>query len=68
MEYSVWTAIPCVKILWFSYVGPNSAGSISYGKAAFYAAKEGLMLDLLLGGGFLLFCLYVAHERLRNRI
>ena len=55
------------KFLWLSYVGSNAQGSISYGQASFYAAKEEIMLDLLLAAGFLLFCLYVVHERLTNR-
>ena len=43
--------------------------SISYERSAFYAPKEGVLLDLLLtGGAFVLVCLFIAFEHLRRRI
>ena len=46
----------------------NAAGSNSYVWSALYAAKEGLVLDALLGCAFVLLCLWVVFERLRRRI
>jgi hypothetical protein len=45
------------------------ARSISYDQDAFYAAKEAVMLGLLLvGAAFVLVCLYIAYERLCDRL
>jgi len=46
-----------------------AARSISYDRHAFYAAKEAVMLGLLLvSAGFVLVCLYIAYERLCGRL
>jgi hypothetical protein len=46
-----------------------AARSISYERSAFYASKEAVMFGLLLlGAGFVLFCLFIAYERLCGRI
>ena len=56
------------EFLWNSYGGAIAAGSNSYAGISLYDAKEGLVLDALLACAFVLFCLYVAFERLRHRI
>jgi hypothetical protein len=56
------------EFLCASYGGSIASGSISYARSPFYAVKEGLVLDILLGCGFLLLCAWFVLERLRHRI
>lgn len=54
-----------INFLWDSYAELHSQASNSYGGTTSYRR----MLDvLILCGGFAAFCLFIAHERLRNRL
>jgi hypothetical protein len=56
------------EYLCIPYVGRDPVGWKSYGARISPQARSLPMLDIALIAGFVLFCLYIAHERLTHRL